>query len=79
MPPNFARLEVFHGFRFDQEPIFSYKSPALIDDGDKSLWMVAYTERVVHACEALLLSAYDEYWLWYVPPDIIRFAREHGM
>lgn len=36
--------------------------------------MVAYTERVIRVCAALLFHAYDEYVLWYVPPDIINFA-----
>lgn len=43
------------------------------------LWVVAYTERVVRVCVALLLSPYREYRLWKVPPDIIDFAREVGL
>lgn len=48
--PNFAHVEVCHCFRFQQEPIFSHKLGVLIADGDMGLWVVAYTERVVHAC-----------------------------
>lgn len=56
--------------------IFSYKLRALANDESMGLWVVAYMERVVHVCVALLLSTYDEYFLFYVPPKIIRFVRE---
>lgn len=42
-------------------------------------WVVVYTERVICVCPSLLTPTYDEYRLWYVPPDIISFARELGM
>lgn len=41
--------------------------------------MVAYTKRVVWVYVALIFFAYDEYFLWYVPPNIIRLAGEHGI
>lgn len=47
-------LNVNHGFRFEQEPIWSYTSNAFIADKDKGLSVVAYIERVVRACAALL-------------------------
>lgn len=33
----------------------------------------------MHVCDALLFSAYDEFVLWYVPPDVIKFSRQLGM
>ena len=41
--------------------------------------MVAYTERVVRICSALLMTAYSQYRIWYLSPTVIRFARELGM
>lgn len=35
--PKIEQLDVCHGFRFEQEEIFSCKSGALIEDGDKYL------------------------------------------
>lgn len=40
--------------------------------------MVAYIECGVRGCVALLLAAYSEYHLWYVPTEIIAFAQELG-
>lgn len=79
IPPLWSRLATCHGFRVEQEPIFSYKSGALVEDPQSGLWVVAITERVTRVCAALLVAAYAEYRLWYVPPDIIAFARELGM
>ena len=76
---SYKDLEVPQEFRFEQEPVFSYKSSLLISDRGTGLWVVAYTERVVRVCAAVLYAAYDEYVLWYVPPDIINFARQLGM
>lgn len=53
--PNFARLEMWLGFQFEQEPIFSYKSRDSLDDGNTCLWAVAYTGRVVLVCAAFFI------------------------
>lgn len=37
--PNYKHLEVRHGFRYDQKPVFSYKSRAFVDEKDKGLWV----------------------------------------
>lgn len=42
--PSFARLEVIHGFRFELERIFSYKSHGFIWNKYTALWVVSYTE-----------------------------------
>lgn len=41
--------------------------------------MVAYTERVVRVFASFLFSANEELLLWYVPPDVIKIARQLGM
>ena len=81
LPQTYANLAMPHGFKIELEPIFSYKSGALIDDPTSGLWTVAYTERVVRICSGLLFDVYDTFRLWWVPPDVIAFARqlEHGM
>lgn len=61
IPPKFSGFEVFHVFRFEEEPIFSYKAQVLIDDADTVLWVMNYTKRVVLVCVALIFSAYGEY------------------
>jgi len=78
VPDNYAQLAMPHGFRFEMEPLFSYKSGALIQDRDSGLWVVAYTERVVRICSGLLYDVYDTYRLWWVPPTVIAFARQLG-
>lgn len=39
---------------------------------------MAYTYRIARVDAALLLAVYREYLLWYVPRDIIAFARKLG-
>lgn len=51
----------------------------LIDDLQSGTWVVAFTERVISICSVVLIAAYEEYHLWYVPPDIIAFERGFGM
>lgn len=41
--------------------------------------MIAYTERVIRLCAAVLYASYHEYCLWYVPSDITGFARHLGV
>ena len=65
IPASYSELEVPQGFLFEQEPLFSYCARALIDDEQSGLWVVAYTERVVRICSALLMTAYSQYRLWY--------------
>lgn len=38
-----------------------------MEDGNTGLWVFVYTERGVRVCTALLLTAYNEYVLLYVP------------
>lgn len=59
--------------------MYSYKSWAFINNGGTGLLVVAYTERVVHVCAAMLTSTYYSYCLWYVPSDIFYFPRYLGM
>lgn len=58
---------------------FYYKSRALIEHGDKDLWMVDYTEWVTRMWADLRFSAYDVYCLWYVTADIIPLVLDLGM
>lgn len=74
-----ARLKECQSFRYEQEPIFAYKSHAIIDDRYMGLWVVAYTERLFRVSAALHWAAHDEYRLWYILPDVIGFVRELGM
>lgn len=76
-PPSYERLETSQGFRLEQESIFIYKSRQFIDKRDTVPWVVAYTERVVRfvrVCASLFFAVYDAFVLWYVTPDIIKFA-----
>ena len=41
----YSRLAMPHGFRFELEPIWSYKASVFVDDRDTGLWTVVYTER----------------------------------
>lgn len=53
-----------------------YKSSTFLDEPETGLWVVVFTERIVQVCAALMLAMYSECRLWYVPTDIIAFARE---
>lgn len=79
IPPSYYHLEVCHGFKIEQEPVFSHKPRVLIDDPKSGMWVVRFTKRVIHVCASLLIAAYEEYRLWYVPTDIISFARGLSM
>ena len=79
IPACYSSLEVPQGFLFEQEPLLSYCARALIDDGQSGLWLIAYTERVVRICSALLMRAYSQYLLWYLSPTVIRLAPELGV
>lgn len=79
VPEMYNRIGGCQGFLFEQEPVFTYKSSTFVTDPGTGLWVVAYTERVVRLCAALLLAVYAEFRLWYVPPDVIGFARDLGM
>lgn len=61
------------------ETVFSYRERALIEDVQYRLWVVSMTERVLCVMSALLYEVYDEYRLWWVPPDIIQFSRQLGI
>lgn len=76
---SWSRLAVFQGFRFKQEPIFSYRARALTEDPGSGFWVLVMTERVNRVCATTFVAAYEEYRLWYIPLDIIAFARELGM
>lgn len=56
------------------ETILSYKAPALLEGTQSGLWVVAVTECVLLLVTALLNEVYDEYILWWLPPDITRFS-----
>lgn len=47
---TYKRLEIFHGFKCDQEQVFSYKFGALIEGHDFGLWVVCglYGARAPH-------------------------------
>lgn len=74
IPHSHKNLEVPQGFRFEEVFIFTYSSRQLIDDRGTSLWVVAYTEDVVRVCTVPLLSAYDQCFMWYVPPQVNSFS-----
>ena len=61
------------------ESVFSYLSSRFVADPTTGLWVVAYTEQVVLICAGLLLDVYDTYRLWWVPRDVIAFARTLGL
>lgn len=67
--PNLSRLEVYHGFLFEQELIIPFKYRELIEDGDTGLYVVSYMKVIARVSAGLSLSTYDEYFLWYVPPE----------
>lgn len=73
---SLLHLSLCHSFLLEEEPIFSFKSQDLINDGDTGLCVVAYTELFIPVCAPLLFSVYYDYCLWYVPSDIIRFISE---
>lgn len=39
---EYKRLEICHGFKYEQEKVFSYKSCALVEEHESGLWVVAY-------------------------------------
>lgn len=57
---SYECLKTCHGCRFEQEPIFSYTSRALIDKTHSGLWILSYTERVLRLCSAELMEVYAE-------------------
>lgn len=71
---GFDALPICHGRKVEQEPVFSYVYRVLIDDHQYGLWVVAYMERVVRTCAAVLTAAYKHYKLWNLTPDTISFA-----
>lgn len=73
IPPMIERFEVCHGFRHVQDPVFSYKSNEFIRNEDRSVWVVAYTKRVLRVCIALYMEVYDQYRLCCLPSVIIEF------
>lgn len=77
--PSYKKVEVPQSFQFAQESLFSYTSRRSINVHNTSLWPVAYTEWVVRVCVGILLAAYDEYMLLYVPQDIVVFSRQLDM
>lgn len=78
IPPAYDRLSVSQGFLFDQEPVFIYKSSTFLDDPATALWVVLYTECILDVFAALLQAVFSDYRLWYVPTEIIAFARGLG-
>lgn len=79
IPEQWSRLATCHRFRYEQDPVFSYKSSELAREQTSGYWVVEITDRVVRVCAGLLVTAYVEYRLWYLPPDIVTFARRLGM
>lgn len=53
---NYAGIELFHNFKCEQEPVFSYRPRAVIEVRDSGLLLVAYTDRVFFLCAALLMA-----------------------
>lgn len=77
IPDFYQRLETLQGFHFEMETIISYKAQSMLENTQSELWFVAVTKSLLHFVAALLYEVYDEYHLWWLPPNIIRFAR-HG-
>lgn len=73
------QLEVCQGFIFEQEPVYLCNARASIDDSESGMCVMAFNECVVCLWDAFLIAVYQEYWLWYVPRDIIAFVRYLGM
>lgn len=79
IPVEFDALQICHGKRVEQEPLFSYMSLDFIDGYQFGLWVVSYTERVVRTCAVVLTAKYEQYKLWYLTHDRIAFAHRLGM
>ena len=77
VPERWRGMKHADGFLVELELVFVYKARALMDL-DHPYWVVAATDRVVRTIVAMLLEVYEHYRLWWIPPDIIRFARELG-
>lgn len=74
--PRWTRVEVPRGCNVELPPIFSYKSSVMQDDPDSGWWVVAYTQHVAKTASFILMDAYDQYRLWALSSDMIRFLRE---
>ena len=70
-------LAICQGLTPELELVFSYDSSAFLDPMS-AYWVCAITERVLRAVAMMMYEAYDLYRLWYLPPDIIMFARRLG-
>lgn len=55
IPRSYEEFEVRQGFLYEQETVFSNKFGDFIEARNTGLWVVAYTERVLHVCDALLV------------------------
>lgn len=51
----------------------------MIEDLQSGFWIVAVTERAIRVVAAMIYEKYDKYRLWWLPLDIIGFARQPGM
>lgn len=69
------KLEICHNFKCEQEPVFSYKSCAIIEDSGSVIWVGAFSKSLLSVWPFLSMDMYSEYRLWCVPPKIIRFIK----
>lgn len=60
IPATYDTLQACHGYKFDQEPVFPCRSSAIISNAESELWVVAYTERLLHLYAAVLMVVYGE-------------------
>ena len=75
VPPSYDSLAPPHGFAFKMELLLS-KSSTLLADTTTGWWVDAYTERVLRVIAAMIFDVYDTFRLWWLPPDVLRFARK---
>lgn len=79
IPVAYVTLHAIHVIKFEQEPVLSYESRTMILNPKSGICVVAYTERVLWLCAAVLIAVYAGDQLWYVTPDLFAFSRELGV
>lgn len=61
IPVAYNALQACHGFKSEQESVFSYKFRAMILNPESVLCVMAYTERELQLCAAVSTAVYAEH------------------
>ena len=59
------------------ELVCAYKGGTLLHTRSE-YWLATITEYVILEMSMFLDEVYDTYQLWYVPPNVVKFARKLG-